>query len=281
MSVFLIIILLISFFPTDLFAWGLETHLKIGSTILENTSMTIIKNYSMNFLLGNIFPDFFTLLKNLSAIKRNFHTHSWDMLSKLFNNASEDSEKAFCYGYAAHLSADIIAHNYYIPQTFLFVSKNKYISHLLLEYAETRNSFLYEELLDELLEFSKENSDLFLKTTGISKEYFIKQIKYLKLTLKTQHFVRFKYFAYLFEKALDENFIERSNYYQKKAIEVAAKAVDNGFSEYCMYDPTGINSITKAKNLREKIRLNYGKNITKKLAKKKTFLKSFSADNFT
>jgi len=63
MMTILIILITIVFLPINLFAWGLETHLKIGSTILENVSFTLIKQYPTYFLLGNIFPDFFNTPK--------------------------------------------------------------------------------------------------------------------------------------------------------------------------------------------------------------------------
>ena len=138
--------------PVDLFAWGLETHVKIGTSILENVSFALIKQYPTYFLLGNIFPDFFTLLKDLSRFKRNLDTHSWGVVSKLFKSASKDADISFAHGYAAHLAADVIAHNYLIPQNFFLISKNKYISHLFMEYAEScSNEHKYASVLDTLL----------------------------------------------------------------------------------------------------------------------------------
>ena len=274
----LIILITIVFLPIDLFAWGLETHLKIGSTILENVSFTLIKQYPTYFLLGNIFPDFFTLLKNLSKFKRGLDTHSWSTLGKLFKNASSDEEKSFCYGYAAHLAADIVAHNYYIPQAFFLVSKNKFISHLILEYAETKNSLEYENILEDLLDMAKHSSQLFLKSHGISEDYFIKQINYLKLSLRSQRVIRLKEWAFLFERTLDPSFVSRSNYYQEKAINLAQNVVVNGFLNIKDFDPKGIESITHAKMLRKRLRDNFGKFVTKKLAKRRVIIKNFEIE---
>ena len=278
MIVVLFIIITILFIPYDLFAWGLETHLKIGSTILENVSFALIRQYPTYFLLGNIFPDFFTLLKNLSRIKRGLDTHSWITLGKLFKNASNDEEKAFCHGYAAHLAADIVAHNYYIPQTFFLVSKNKFISHLILEYAETKNSLEYENLLEPLLDMSKEASQLFLRTNGISQDYFVKQINYLKISIKSQHLMRLKNWAFLFERTLDPSFVRRSNYYQKKAINLAKDAVLKGFNSFENSDPKGTLSMFKAKELRKRLHDNFGRSVTKKLAKRRVIIKNFALE---
>lgn len=274
----LIILITIVFLPIDLFAWGLETHLKIGNTILENVSFALIKQYPTYFLLGNIFPDFFTLLKNLSKFKRGLDTHSWSTLGKLFMNASSDEEKSFCHGYAAHLAADIVAHNYYIPQTFFLVSKNKFISHLILEYAETKNSLEYENLLEELLDMAKHNSQLFLRSHGISEDYFVKQINYLKLSLRSQRIMRLKEWAFLFERALDPSFVNRSNYFQEKAINLAQNAVVNGFHNIKDFDPKGIESMTNAKILRKRLRDNFGRFVTRKLAKRRVIIKNFEIE---
>jgi hypothetical protein len=279
MAISLLIALLFIVLPCNLFAWGLETHLKIGSTILENVSFALIKQYPTYFLLGNIFPDFFTLMKNLSKFKRGLDTHSWSTLGKLFRNTCSDEEKSFCHGYAAHLAADIVAHNYYIPQTFFLVSKNKVISHLILEYAETKNSLHYENLLEELLNFANEGSDLFLRTHGISKEYFSRQINYLKLSIKSQHIVRLKDWAFLFERTLDPSFESRSNYYQEKSIAIAQEAVINGFVAFENCDPKGTESMFKAKELRKRLRENFGRFVTKKLAKKRLIIKNFALED--
>ena len=278
MMAILFILITILIMPLNLFAWGLETHLKIGSTILENVSFALIKQYPTYFLLGNIFPDFFTLLKNLSKFKRGLDTHSWVTLGKLFKNATSDEELSFCHGYAAHLAADIVAHNYYIPQTFFLVSKNKLISHLILEYAETKNSFHYEKLLEELLDFAKDGSHLFLKTNGISKDYFVRQIHYLKITIKSQHLMRLKKWAFLFERTLDPSFVGRSNYYQKKAIGLASDAVINGFVSFENSDPKGTESIFKAKELRKRLHDNFGRFVTRKLAKRRVIIKNFALE---
>lgn len=278
MMAILFILITILIIPLNLFAWGLETHLKIGSAILENVSFALIKQYPTYFLLGNIFPDFFTLLKNLSRFKRGLDTHSWITLGKLFKNACSDEEKAFCHGYAAHLAADIVAHNYYIPQTFFLVSKNKFISHLILEYAETRNSLDYEDLLEDLLDFSKDGSHLFLKTTGISQDYFVKQINYLKISIRSQHLMRLKKWAFLFERTLDPSFVNRSNYYQKKAISLASEAVINGFVSLENFDPKGTLSMFKAKELRKRLHDNFGRFVTRKLARRKVIIKNFALE---
>jgi hypothetical protein len=274
----LLVLITFLFIPYDLFAWGLETHLKIGSTILENVSFALIKQYPTYFLLGNIFPDFFTLLKNLSKIKRGLDTHSWITLGKLFKNACSDEEKSFCHGYAAHLAADIVAHNFYIPQTFFLVSKNKLISHLILEYAETRNSLEYEGLLESLLDMAKDGSQLFLRTKGLSKDYFVRQISYLKLSIKSQNLIKLKVWAFLFEKTLDPYFVNRSNYYQEKAITLAQDAVINGFIGFEDFDPKGTESMFKAKELRKRLRDNFGRFVTKKLARKRVIIKNFALE---
>jgi len=66
----LFLLLLIIFVPDFVFAWGFETHVNIGLKILENVNFSLIKDYPIHFLLGNIFPDFFNLFKDISTFKK-------------------------------------------------------------------------------------------------------------------------------------------------------------------------------------------------------------------
>ena len=278
-SIFLVVIGFM-LMPFEVHAWSLETHIKIGVDILSNISYSLIKQYPVYFLLGNIFPDFFTIFKNVSNFKKNLSTHSWDTVSMLFKNAEDGDELSFAHGYAAHLSADIIAHNYFVPQNYLLISKRKFVSHFMMEAADKHfKDVSYYLTLIYLLDFAEENSDLFLRTFNIEKTYFLKQLRYLKLSLKYQHILKLQHIARKIDRMIIPEFINRCRAYRAKAYEVAYDAVDSGFSKYMNYDPTGRERMLKAKNNRKKMIKDIGALNLRRAAGSKTFVRNYSPDN--
>ncbi len=63
------------------------------------------------------------------------HCHSWEVAKSLIEESKTDREKAFSYGYLAHLSADVVAHNFFVPYQIIATFKTRTLTHL---YWETR-----------------------------------------------------------------------------------------------------------------------------------------------
>ena len=104
--------------PREAFAWGAGVHLQLGTIVLENLNLIrpdvaqCILLYPHDFLYGCIAADI-TLGKKFTHYL--LHCHRWRMGMKVLDHAWNDSRKACAYGYLAHLAADTIAHNYYVP----------------------------------------------------------------------------------------------------------------------------------------------------------------------
>lgn len=253
------IVILLLFAP-DLFAWGFETHINIGLNIIETTSIQFIKNFPAHFLLGNIFPDFFNLFKNFSSLKKSLNTHSWQTVSHLFSNAKNDEEKSFAHGYAAHLSADIIAHNNFIPNYFLLKSNKKVFAHFLTETAEESfNNKKFRSSLYYLLDNAAELGEAFLRVKNIDRNYFKKQIKYIKFGLFYQYTLNVGKISQNIRKKSNPDFEKECIKYQDDALNYAKEAVENGFSKFVKYDPNGTLKMKKAKEMRKKLIVNLGK----------------------
>ncbi|MGA1846567.1 zinc dependent phospholipase C family protein [Deferribacter abyssi] len=267
------IILIFLIFPLSAFAWGFETHVTIGLKILESTSFSLIKEFPVNFLLGNIFPDFFNLFKDLSAFKKQLETHSWNTVSKLFKNAKSDYERSFVHGYAAHLSADIVAHNYFVPHNFLLVSKNRLFSHFLVEYAEESingNKVYYT--LRYLLDHASEDGNLFLKTFNVDKKYFDKQVNLLKKGLMYQRIFGIAKIAEKIKKLRVKKFEDRCSYFGEQAYFVAKNAVEKGFFNLIKYDPGGKKRMSVARLQRDILKNDIGKKKLREYDKNYLFL---------
>lgn len=63
------------------------------------------------------------------------HCHNWEIAKSLIEEAKTEKERAFAYGYLAHLSSDVVAHNFFIPYQIISTFKTRTLTHL---YWETR-----------------------------------------------------------------------------------------------------------------------------------------------
>jgi hypothetical protein len=112
------VLLLLLFFPHDAVAWGAGFHLQLGSTILNNLQAikpslaALIGEFPLDFLYGCIAADI-TIGKKFTHYLQ--HCHRWDIGLKVLRSAETRQQKACAYGYLAHLAADSVAHNFFVP----------------------------------------------------------------------------------------------------------------------------------------------------------------------
>ncbi|MCX8084505.1 MAG: zinc dependent phospholipase C family protein [Calditerrivibrio sp.] len=249
----MIITIILLLIPTNLLAWGPETHIKIALDILEHTNFSLIKIHQAFFITGNVFPDLFNFFKDISQFKKSLPTHSWSTVSKLFSNAKTDQDRAFIYGYSAHLAADIISHNQFVPQQTMLVSRSRFLSHFLLELASSSNDKKYRYALIEVLEKANVYGNVFLNTFNIDERYFKKELFLLKNAIKMQNLIKIPEIISYMKRKRDRSFLLKSSIYEEKSLELAKKAVESGFIDLMKYDPSGKQSIKQAKEMRKEL----------------------------
>lgn len=107
--------------PSAAFAWGPGTHITLAGELLANLSLlpagvaALIANNRRHFQYGNVATDI-VLAKKMSRVKQI--CHRWETGFKLLEDAQTDPGRAFAYGYLAHLAADTVAHNQFLPRQF-------------------------------------------------------------------------------------------------------------------------------------------------------------------
>lgn len=105
--------------PSDAYAWGPGTHIKLAHDVLANLNLlpaavaALIAANRRAFIYGNVATDT-VLAKKMSKVKQV--CHRWATGFGLLNSAETDEGKSFAYGYLAHLAADTIAHNKFLPR---------------------------------------------------------------------------------------------------------------------------------------------------------------------
>ncbi len=128
--------ILVLFVTKDSFAWGACVHFELAQSLLSQASELvgamgiILLANKRDFLLGNILADVI-IGKKLS--RRRHQSHHWQAGLRILNNAYTDSEQAFALGFLAHLAADTVAHNEFIPRQIVLANSTKSLGHLYWE----------------------------------------------------------------------------------------------------------------------------------------------------
>lgn len=122
--------------PTDAHAWGPGAHLAIGQAALENLCLLpaliaqLLLRHTNSFLYGCLSADIF--IGKGTRFKPG-HSHNWTTGFKLLNTAEDPRTLAYAYGYLTHLAADVVAHNYYVPNMLWNMPYGGNASHVYVE----------------------------------------------------------------------------------------------------------------------------------------------------
>ena len=124
--------------PESAHAWTPGTHIYLGESILANLALLppavadLLRAYPFDFLYGNIAADS-SIAKHYAPLGR--HCHYWHVGQEIHDLADSDVLRAFGLGYLCHLSADTVAHNYFVPRQLMLTSSTAAVGH---SYWETR-----------------------------------------------------------------------------------------------------------------------------------------------
>lgn len=265
MIVLLTVLALSLLIPADAFAWGGGIHLQLGSTVLSNLDAirpevaAIIARFPHDFLYGSIAADI-TVGKKFTHYL--LHCHRWAMGKKVLARAETDSQKACAYGYLAHLAADSIAHNYYVPYKIMRTFSTLTMKHA---YWEMRfEAFVDRDIWETARQVAQENyklNDTLLRKViadtifsfGTNKRIFnsillINRLEKWQKVLRTLS-ANSRY-------ALAE---EDRNEYMALAREAVFDVLNNlEDSRFLQADPTGERALKTADAVRRNLRLLYG-----------------------
>jgi hypothetical protein len=123
-------------FAATSFAWGPGVHMAIGNAVLSNTTLLtdtvarLLLSNSAIFLYGCLSADIF--IGKGSKAKR-LHSHNWQTGFNLLDDVKDEHLQAYSLGYLSHLAADIVAHNYYVPNLMQQTRSGGRLSHVYIE----------------------------------------------------------------------------------------------------------------------------------------------------
>lgn len=136
MLAFVYFILVACLVPTLAYAWGPGTHLEIAMTVLENALWVtpavrkLIQAFPDEYIYGNVSPDITVGKKYAGAI---YHCHNWSIGKLILEEAKTDADRAAAWGYLTHLTADVVAHNYFVPYQIIHSYPKRRFGHIYWE----------------------------------------------------------------------------------------------------------------------------------------------------
>ena len=122
--------------PEALLAWTPGTHIYLGEAVLANLRLlpapvaALLHAFPFDFLYGTIAPDTSIAKKYVPPGR---HSHFWAIGRETYDLARTDALRAFGLGYLAHLAADTIAHNYFVPRQLLLTPATRSMGHTYWE----------------------------------------------------------------------------------------------------------------------------------------------------
>jgi Zinc dependent phospholipase C len=170
-------IVLVALLPSTAHAWTPGTHIFLGEAVMRSLAWLppaiaeLLRAFPYDFLYGSIAADTSIAKKYVPAGR---HCHSWNVGLEIYEGArNEEPLRAFGLGYLAHLAADSVAHNYFVPRQLAATSTTAAIGHSYWESRfETHLGEQYSRRAREviLLDHSRsdEHLDLILSPTIFS-----------------------------------------------------------------------------------------------------------------
>lgn len=126
-------LILIALTPSDAWAWTPGTHILLGEALLKSAELllpgslaTLLRAFPYDFLYGSIAADT-SIAKRYARFGR--HCHSWTVGYDILDRARDDALRSFAWGYLAHLAADSVAHNYFVPHQLAISSTSSGVGH--------------------------------------------------------------------------------------------------------------------------------------------------------
>jgi len=118
--------------PAVAHAWTPGTHVFLGDAVIRSLQFlppgiaALLSEFPYDFLYGSIAADT-SIAKKYAPAGR--HCHSWTVGMEIYDSAAEPQLRAFGLGYLAHLAADAVAHNYFVPRQLAVTSSTSSLGH--------------------------------------------------------------------------------------------------------------------------------------------------------
>jgi hypothetical protein len=257
-------------FSDGAWAWGPAVHTVISCNLLGSFSQilpgiaSIIQAFPYEYIYGSMSADFFI---GKGQKRKKGHSHNWETGFRFLSEVNNEKEAAYAYGFLSHLAADVVAHNYFVPDVVHRAARWKKFGHIYSEaLADKSVDPLYLKIAMDVLAMDHRECDRLLKSASVRNGYGLRTKK--KLYAQS---VKISDYLYCLPVIFDKE--KKSPYnvedeYMAHMIELSFKVVKNLLSypdsSACLdHDPIGTDNLRLAAQNGIIYRLfNYGQTAT-------------------
>jgi hypothetical protein len=131
-AVVAVAVVAIALTPSTALAWTPGTHVVLGEAVMQSAGALptaiadLLRAFPYDFLYGSIAADT-SMAKKYAPVGR--HCHAWHVGLEIYDRAADGPLRAFGLGYLAHLAADAVAHNYFVPRQLALTSSTTALGH--------------------------------------------------------------------------------------------------------------------------------------------------------
>ena len=243
--------------PANAYAWGAGIHMKEGVFILDNLKLIlphiadILKAFPYDYLYGCISADIFI---GKGHKRRDDHCHNWSIGQKMLKYADSNETNAFSYGYLSHLAADVIAHNFYIPNQLYLTSSTKRFGHIYWEFrSDEYIEKKYWKIAKTVINRHNRHNDEFMQDIIKKKIISFNTKKRLySHSINVNDITLWQKAVTMVSKSsrwdVEKKYIEFLN---RLSLNMVVSLLKNPYSSLCLkYDPVGTDNLTSSKRIR-------------------------------
>jgi hypothetical protein len=164
-------------------AWGPGVHTVIALSSLDEVGLLLpsiarmITSFPVEYLYGCLAADFFI---GKGKGKKQGNPHNWEGGFKFLSEASNDREAAYAYGFLSHLAADVVAHNFFVPNLIKSYPARRRVGHL---YWEIKADYLvgpgYTRVAKDVLSMDHKGCDELLELVAGKRRNGLKAKKHI------------------------------------------------------------------------------------------------------
>jgi len=109
---------------------------EVGAYVFSNMALLapalvrLLKKCTRDFFYGCVFAD---SIVGKKLARHIYRCHGWSMAERLRAVAESPAQEAFTYGFLAHLAADVVAHNFFVPNKIIASYKANALGHFYWE----------------------------------------------------------------------------------------------------------------------------------------------------
>jgi hypothetical protein len=170
-------------FADNALAWGPAIHTVISCSILDSLGNIlpqiagVLKQFPLEYIYGNLAADFFIGKGNK---RKEGHSHNWEAGFSILGEADSEKEAAYAYGFLSHLAADVVAHNYFVPDLIYRFIMLKKLGHFYSEaVADKAAGSFYLRMAADILSSKHLECDKMLKAAVLANSNGLKAKRHI------------------------------------------------------------------------------------------------------